>query len=480
MPEIKHTTFSKSLAEAKDGKRWPIIVFYGEPAIYEKALADLVSVFLPGSLKEMNYEIADDSPEGLTIALRKVNTFSLMAEPKVTAVLHSRIFYTKADDARLFEQAKTAWEEDKLDRAAACFAAALGMSKLSYADARGKNGSKTLGMDEDLYDDGRWVEEIVNHGEAHGPAPAPPEDQTTILARAIKHGFPEANTLIIATDTVDKRKTLYKTMAAHGLVVDCSVPKGNRMADKKAQDAVLAERAAEITRKAKKRLDRAALETVKEMTGFDLLTFSANIDKLIQYVGKRDRISVSDVKAVLSRTKKDPVYELTNALAERDPAKALFFIGTLLEGELHPLQVLAAMTNQVRKLILAKDFTRSEFGEAWRPGSAFNYFRDRILPAVAEYDKKTLDFLEVWDPPPEKSGSPSKAKKRKKKPDTDALLGKQAPYPLYKTVINSDGYTQEELLRALDSIADADARLKRSTKNPKLLLEKTLFDILEA
>ncbi|NIV97852.1 DNA polymerase III subunit delta, partial [Candidatus Saccharibacteria bacterium] len=65
-------------------------------------------------------------------------------------------------------------------------------------------------------------------------------------------------------------------------------------------------------------MDKRAYRTIYEMTGFDIGTFSDNIEKLISYVGDRKRITVEDVAFVLKRTKKDPIYELTNAIADRD------------------------------------------------------------------------------------------------------------------------------------------------------------------
>ena len=41
-------------------------------------------------------------------------------------------------------------------------------------------------------------------------------------------------------------------------------------------------------------------------------------------------ISVADVESVLKRTKKDPIYDLTNAIADRQIEKALFLLNSLL------------------------------------------------------------------------------------------------------------------------------------------------------
>ena len=75
-------------------------------------------------------------------------------------------------------------------------------------------------------------------------------------------------------------------------------------------------------------------------------------DRNVELVGDRREITIADVESVLQRTKKDPIYEFTNALADRKPDPALFFLDSLLSSGIHPLQVFTALINQVRKLLL--------------------------------------------------------------------------------------------------------------------------------
>ena len=67
-----------------------------------------------------------------------------------------------------------------------------------------------------------------------------------------------------------------------------------------------------------KTLDKAAFQKLVEMTGFDLRMFTGNLEKLVQYVGDRKTIAVEDVESALPRTRQDPVFELTNAVTDRN------------------------------------------------------------------------------------------------------------------------------------------------------------------
>jgi DNA polymerase-3 subunit delta len=285
---------------------------------------------------------------------------------------------------------------------------------------------------------------------------------------------------------VDKRRGLYKTLNSEGLIIDCLVPKGARRADRIAQEAVLAERKDAILGAGQKTMNQAAFHALYEKTGFDLRTFSSNLEKLVSYIGDRREISIEDVESVLPRTKIDPIYELTNALAaDRNPEQTLFFLDSLLSSGIHPLQAFAAMINQIRKLLLVKDFVTSPYGGNWQAACPYDYFREQIIPDVVAYDGELVDQLDRWqamlDEKADPQGSETSAKKKKKKSktDTDLLIAKNPKntYPIFQLFKKSERYTKEELLEAVDSLDKADKQLKSSGQKPKLVLENLIISI---
>ncbi len=114
-------------------------------------------------------------------------------------------------------------------------------------------------------------------------------------------------------------------------------------------------------------------------------------------LGDRKKITQDDVENVLKRTKKDPIYEFTNAISDRNVEKSLFFLDSLLSDNLHPLQLLAAITNQIRKLLIARGFIESAHGRSWHSGIQYGQFKSSIMPAVQIYDRDILDQLREWD-----------------------------------------------------------------------------------
>lgn len=227
-----------------------------------------------------------------------------------------------------------------------------------------------------------------------------------------------------------------------------------------------------------------------EMTGFDLGTFSNNLHKLVSYVGKRKKITVNDVESALERTKKDPVYELSNAIANRNIEMTLFFLDSLLTvDKFHPLQALAVLTNQIRKLLLVKGFTESSYGNDWDAWVGFGYlkgewpttdFKSFIIPAIQKHDCELLDQIKSWETQEaDDQSTTKKVKKKKDKTMSDLIIVKNpnSPIPVYKLLQNSERFTKDELLAAFEILSEADKLLKSTRQNPKLILEQAIIRI---
>jgi len=199
------------------------------------------------------------------------------------------------------------------------------------------------------------------------------------------------------------------------------------------------------------------------MTGFDPGTFSNNLQILIDY-GENAARSRPRTWRRPSRAQKGPLYELTNALTDRNWDQSLFFLDSLLGGEIHALQVLAAIANQVRKLLLAKDFAESTFGAAWHPAGTYPQFQKSGMPAVVQFDASGSPGSKAgkafWRRPCRKA---RKGKRPKCPPICSSLETRANPFPVYQVLKKSERFSREDLLRALEALSEADIRLKSST-----------------
>jgi DNA polymerase-3 subunit delta len=498
MPEISHSEIKSYLSELKTAsasRHLPqVILIFGDELLYKSALQTLLDVIIHPEKQAFSYEPLDGIPENVYPVIEKINTYPFFSGSKVVGFLDTRIFYAKKNAADILEKARDAHNGKDLKTAARYFLSLLSVTGLSLDDVRDKTYAG-LNMDTDAVGDTAWLDTLVDYCAENPASEASGEDPVKTLQQAVEKGFPRGNHLILTTDMVDKRKGLYKTIVEKGLAIDCSVPKGESWADRQAQGTLLAGQMKIILAPFGKTLDKAAFQKLVEMTGFDLRMFSGNLEKLVQVVGDRKTIAVEDVESALPRTRQDPVFELTNAVTDRNYESASFYLKSLLSRGFFPLQIIAAIINQMRRVLIVKDFLESPAGKFWQSGSTFDQFKKQfsqtILPALQAHDAILIARLGEWEtrllskaesdasPPDKKKKKSAQAEKKTAQPATDMLLAKQpaSPYPLYLLMQKSDRFSRTELIAAIICLDEANLSLKSSGLAPELILERMILKI---
>jgi len=412
-------------------------------------------------------------------AIERVNTFSLDGSAKVVGLVDAKIFYAKENRDDLVLQIREAAASEEIKKAVSGFAKLLSLLDITLTGDKDQD-KKAVGqaLADEAAATEAWLDTVLEEV-AKRPLPASSRaDSAEALISAIEKGFAQGNHLVITTDMVDKRRKLYKTILAHGDVVDCSVAKGASAADKKAQSTVLLEMMRGILKERGKTMDTGTFNLLCETTGFDLRAFANSLEKLAAYTGTRTAIKAGDVQEALVRTKVDPIYELTNAVGEKDAGQALFYLHSLLFGTetVHPLQVLAAIANHVRKLTVIRDFMDSRHGKTWQKGMTFQTFKDRVVTAVQAYDADLMEqsrhrdaaFADATEKNPARDG----------KTASEFTIGADARnlYPVYKTFEKAARYSMAELTAAFALLHDTDRRLKSATDG-QLALEHLIITL---
>jgi len=242
MPEINYRELSNYLKDRKAGNFEPVYLIYGQELLYKDSLEALLDALIPANKRSLNYEPVEGTNDNIKGAIERSNTYSLLSGTKVVAICDSKIFYSKQDQGRLLEKAKEAYDKEDIKKAAKYLLSLMGLLNLSYDDVSTADRSKTIKLDLDRFGDDEWIEKILKFCMENSLSIPSEEDNSALLKKAVEKGFPKGNHLIITTDMVDKRRKLFKTIREHGMIIDCSVPKGDRRADRMAQEAVLSER----------------------------------------------------------------------------------------------------------------------------------------------------------------------------------------------------------------------------------------------
>jgi DNA polymerase-3 subunit delta len=286
------------------------------------------------------------------------------------------------------------------------------------------------------------------------------------LSEMVETGLPDGHFLVMTTGSLDRRRKIVKTLEKTGLIVDCTVPQGARKADLDDQQQILQDLARTILTTSGKTMDPAAFSELTDRTGFNPSLFAQNLEKLLAYTGNRTAISRTDVTAIIQRDKKDPIFSLTNAMMEKDVSRALFYLWSLRKDGFHPLQILKAFENLVRRMLLFKAFSL-ELSEK-HPNIRldrlnFNAFKQQVMPAVIAHDQALLD-----------QAIQGRTEKAAKESIKDLMLAPNpnSPYPVFQTFEKSVRFSLSELSRALISLSDLDFALKSSSASADAGIEQ--------
>ncbi len=457
-----------------------VYLVHGQEMLVEQTTRQLSSRLLDGAQRQMCCEKVDGANEHLPDVIERLNTYALLGGPKIVIFAEAKLFEGKSSDQRIVERVADAWDENDVNKAARQFLSLCGQLEIDLEDALErdndhaalKNLRALVGTDA--------VAKLVARCQSEGWRPVASSDQAGALQQAIESGFPRQHYLIVTVHArVPKNLKLYKAFRDHGAVIDCCIPQGERRSDKAAQETVLRRALDELLAASGKQMSPAAFQYLCKLTGFDPRTFAQNVEKLVNYAGERIEITEEDILAVVKRTKTDPVFELTNAVADRKLKPSLFYAQALLEAKWHPLQILSALANQMRKLLVAKSFTSGTYGKSWAPGMRYPQFQNAVMPAVEAFDRQSRNETAAWQ-----ATIPSEPNKGRssKKEATDVVLAAnpKSPYPVYQTLLKSDNFTLEELFTALQKLNRADLLLKSSAQDNALILKKAIMEICTA
>jgi DNA polymerase-3 subunit delta len=490
MVEIDYKSLDAPLEQAVADHPLQACLIFGEEVLVKEAFGAVLGHLLPEAAQSLNFEPYDGSVVDVAEVVERVNTYSLMPGTKVVALTDARLFLSARDRTGLVKKAAAAVEGDDFKSGARHLLSAMAAAGLDFDDFAGPDrvhALKPLGVDEQ---EAGWLDRLIDYCRERRLEIPKNLDEDAVLLAALEKGFPAGNHLVVTVEQVDRRRSLYAAFKAKGTVIDCSVPRGERHADRQVQNAVMRRQMASVLERSGKRIEPAAADRLMELVGFDLRTVAANLEKLVDFTGDRRTIGEDDVRQVLRRTKKDPIFEFTNALTERDLDGALFYLDALLVGGVlaHPLQLLGAAANQLRKLILLKEFAESPEGRAWQPQMNFSVFKNRILPALQAQDRRLLERIDAWQQKTAKEDAAQTETKASRKAgkagekggaktDLRMVPNPNNAYPVFQLLKKSGRFSREELTAGLQEVARCDLLIKTGGGDPRLILEKAVIAI---
>lgn len=146
-----------------------------------------------------------------------------------------------------------------------------------------------------------------------------------------------------------------------------------------------------------KRLDPSAVEMLVHLVGNNLQELATQIEKVATFVGENGTIKVDDVRRVASDTKVDTVFDLANALGEKNLGKALRKLHTILRDGEAPLMLLAMLTRHFRQLRLVRELLERKMPspEISKTTGINPYFINGVIEQAKNY--RLSDFKPVFE-----------------------------------------------------------------------------------
>ena len=277
----------------------------------------------------------------------------------------------------------------------------------------------------------------------------------TVLADLLHNGLPQEANLIMTASSVDKRNNLLKAFQEKGQVEELR-PRFDK-SYVKLDRTYFQSLVKDFLRTHGKTITSEAMELAFSKSGKDLRRIRSELQKIVSYLGQRSEITVHDVEDLFLDFHEAAFFDLSRAIRESDPDKLLKALHENLKAVDHPLQTLAAIASEFRKLIAARELLFKSFKSTWKSNLTYNGFVS-IVAAVRE------------------KNSSEKSNKSK------FNLLNQKDFPLFQLLKTAQAFSLKELTRVMEMILAADMQIKSSKLGsfaPEIILENLVIEICD-
>jgi DNA polymerase III subunit delta len=139
-------------------------------------------------------------------------------------------------------------------------------------------------------------------------------------------------------------------------------------------------------------VEPGAAQLLSDVVGADLASLAQALEQLSLFVGPRERITVAAVEELCAETRQHSVFDLANAVGERDTRKALHQCQRMLQAREPAIRILFMLTRHFRQLWIAQELAAQHVDreEAARRIGIPPFFVDGLLTQARRFDGRTL------------------------------------------------------------------------------------------
>lgn len=150
---------------------------------------------------------------------------------------------------------------------------------------------------------------------------------------------------VFTESEVDKRSKLFKTVQSKGYAAEFAVQ----------DEKTLMRWAAGVLAKDNKKITESTIQLLLSKTGTDMENIQMELEKLICYCMDREVVTDADVEAVCTTRIGNHIFDMINAIADKQQKRALELYYDLLALKEPPMRILFLIARQCNMLLQTKE-----------------------------------------------------------------------------------------------------------------------------
>ncbi len=156
--------------------------------------------------------------------------------------------------------------------------------------------------------------------------------------------IPPYTCLIFVETEIDKRVKVVNTIKKCGLIVEMDYQK----------PADLVKWVLKVFKNYNKNIDQMAASYIVENSEYSMTELLNEIDKIVNFVGSKTEVSMTDIEAVCNKTIKSRIFDLTDAISEGNNSKALSLLNDMAALKEPMQKVMFMIIRQIRMVYRIK------------------------------------------------------------------------------------------------------------------------------
>ncbi|MDQ0216805.1 DNA polymerase-3 subunit delta [Oikeobacillus pervagus] len=215
-------------------------------------------------------------------------------------------------------------------------------------------------------------------------------------------------------EKLDERKKLTKLLKKKATVLEA----------KKLNEQELKKWIVEIAKRNEIEMSNEAIEQLLILAGTDLLQLTNEVEKLSLYASNTGKIDVEMVQKLTSRSLEQDIFSIVDRILKRKIDEALRIYYDLLKQKEEPIKILAIIASQFRLIYQVKELSRRGYGQP------------QIAGAI-----------------------------------------KVHPFRVKLAAGQARDFSEQELMRIIDLLAQCDYEMKTSSMKKEMIIEMLLFKL---